>query len=94
MEWFKVWDGDLIFLWQIWSNTMINIAANKPAVSLRNFLQKTILLMTGSTVVNQNNAAQLDTPSTTKPDLTTKQSHPSGYHETEHIRNYYKTAGL
>ncbi len=73
---------------------MIDIVSNTSALSRRNFLQKAILLITGSSVVSQSNAAQLDTPSTTRPDLTTKQSHPSGYHETEHIRNYYKTAGL
>ncbi len=73
---------------------MIDIASSTPALSRRNFLQKAMLLMTGSTVVSQSNAAQLDAPSTTKPNLTTKQSSSSGYHETEHIRNYYKTAGL
>jgi hypothetical protein len=85
---------DLIFPVQIWRvNTMTNTGHNRPVASRRNFLQKTMLLLSGSAVASQSNATQ-DAPSTTKLNLTAKQSSSSGYHETEHIRNYYKSAGL
>ncbi len=63
-------------------------------VSRRSFLHKVMLAITGGTMLAQPNASQLNALSTPKPALTTKQPSSSGYHETEHIRNYYKTAGL
>ena len=68
--------------------------SNQPVVSRRNFLHKVMLAITGGAVLVQAKASQSDGFSTPKPVLVTKQSSSRGYHETEHIRNYYKSAGL
>lgn len=74
---------------------MIIKDSNKLTVSnRRSFLYKAMLAITGGTILTQVNASQSNVFSKPTPALTTKQSSPSGYHETEHIRNYYKTASL
>ncbi len=73
---------------------MIIKDSNQLTVSRRGFLHKALLAITGGTMLAQTNASQSNTLSTPKPSPPTKQPSSSGYHETEHIRNYYKTAGL
>lgn len=73
---------------------MNNIISSESTASRRNFLHKAILAITGSTILSQTNAVEAEIISIKNPDLITKQPSSSGYHETEHIRNYYKSAGL
>ncbi len=73
---------------------MIIKDSNQRTVSRRSFLHKALLAITGSTMLTQVNASQSNAFSKPTPALTTKQTSSIGYHETEHIRNYYKTAGL
>jgi hypothetical protein len=67
---------------------------NQSIASRRSFLHKAMFAITGGTLLVQTNASQSNTLSTPKPALTTEQPASNGYHETEHIRNYYKSAGL
>jgi hypothetical protein len=73
---------------------MNNIISSESTTSRRNFLHKAILAITGSTILSQTNTAETEVLSFKNPDLITKQTSSSGYHETEHIRNYYKSTGL
>ena len=73
---------------------MIIKDSNQLTVSRRSFLYKALLAITGGTILTQVNASQPNAFSKPTPALTTKQTSSIGYHETEHIRNYYKTAGL
>ncbi len=73
---------------------MSKIDSKRSSVSRRNFLHKAMLAITGSAMLAQTNAASSKTKSTPKPKITDKQPSKSGYRETEHIRNYYKSAGL
>lgn len=73
---------------------MIIKDANQTIVSRRSFLHKAMLAITGGTMLAQTNASQSNALSMPKPALITKQPASNGYHETEHIRNYYKSAGL
>jgi hypothetical protein len=53
-----------------------------------------MLAITGGAVLGQTHAAQINSASISKPATSTKQAPSNGYHEKEHIRNYYKSAGL
>ncbi len=73
---------------------MNNIMSSGSTASRRNFLHKAILAITGCTILTKTHAVETKASSTKTPDLIAKQTSSSGYHETEHIRNYYKSAGL
>ncbi len=73
---------------------MIIKDSNQRTVSRRGFLHKALLAITGSTILTEVNTSQSNALSTPTPALTSKQTSSIGYHETEHIRNYYKSAGL
>ena len=73
---------------------MSTINSNSPLVTRRKFLHNLVLAISGSTLLSQTHAIQKDSMSAPKPSTSTKQASSSGYRETEHIRNYYKSAGL
>ena len=73
---------------------MNNIISSGSTASRRNFLHKAILAITGSAILTQTHAVEANASSIKNPDLIKEQTPSSGYHETEHIRNYYKSAGL
>ncbi len=73
---------------------MIIKDGNQRTVCRRGFLQKALLAITGGTILTHVNTSQSIALSTPTPALTSKQTSSIGYHETKHIRNYYKTAGL
>ncbi len=73
---------------------MIIKDSNRLRVSRRGFLHKALLAITGGTILTETNSSQSNALSTSTPASTTKQTSSIGYHETEHIRNYYKSTGL
>ncbi len=73
---------------------MSTINSNSPTVTRRKFLHKVVLAISGSTLLSLTHTVQKDSVSAPKPSTSTEQASSSGYHETEHIRNYYKSAGL